>query len=62
VGESVAEGAARIRARYGFRTPDAIQLASAQVAGARVFVTNDVRLRSFAELPVVVLSDHVAVH
>ena len=35
------EQAALLRAKYGLRTPDAIQLATAQEAGASSFVTND---------------------
>jgi predicted nucleic acid-binding protein len=59
VESDVAEEAARIRARYGFRLPDAIQLATAALEDAEVFVTNDARLRSFDEVRVVVLDDHL---
>lgn len=48
--------AARIRRKYGFRTPDAIQLATAVVYGADVFVTNDKRLKKFEEIEVRLLS------
>lgn len=51
----VAEEAATLRARHGFRTPDAIQLATAQIAGATGFLTNDVRLSDFPGLDVLVL-------
>src|ERR1035438_7589008 len=44
VDRSVAELAAGIRASYGYRSPDAIHLASAQLAGADAFVTNDDKL------------------
>lgn len=57
--EGVAEEAARIRAGYRFRTPDAIQLASAKLAKADLFVTNDKRLRSFSEIHLLILSDHL---
>ncbi len=53
----VAEDGARIRARYGFRTPDAIQLATAVRHGADAFLTNDARLKSFDQLAVLVLDD-----
>lgn len=53
----IAEDGAGIRARYGFRTPDAIQLATAVRHGAGAFLTNDERLRSFDQLDVVVLDD-----
>lgn len=55
----VSESAAKIRAKHNFKTPDAIQLASALHAGARAFLTNDVQLRRFAELDVVILDDFV---
>jgi predicted nucleic acid-binding protein len=47
--------AAQIRARYQIRTPDAIQLAAAIEFGARVFLTNDDRLRKVTEIEVIVL-------
>jgi predicted nucleic acid-binding protein len=59
VNEAIAEEAARIRARYKFKTPDAIHLASAKLGGADVFVTNDHQLRQFLDLKVIVLRDYV---
>lgn len=60
VDAEVAEEAARVRARYKVkRTPDAIQLATAKLRGAQVFVTNDHELKRFRELPVVVLSEYI---
>jgi predicted nucleic acid-binding protein len=53
--EHVAQKAARIRADHGFRTPDAIQLATAVIHRAESFVTNDHRLRAFGELNIVVI-------
>ncbi|MCA9995687.1 MAG: type II toxin-antitoxin system VapC family toxin [Anaerolineales bacterium] len=53
----VAETAAGIRAEYNFRTPDAIQLATAYVAGAAYFLTNDRALRRFDKLKVVCIGD-----
>lgn len=47
--------AAQLRARYQIRTPDAIQLAAAIEFGARVFLTNDDRLRKVTEIEVIVL-------
>ena len=38
------ERATALRARLGFRTPDAIHLAAALVSGCDVFLTNDHRL------------------
>ena len=56
---SIAEEAARVRAAYRFRIPDAIQLATAKLGGAEVYLTNDEKLRTFRELPVVVLNDYL---
>lgn len=54
---AVADEATRLRADYGLRTPDAIQMATARVCGADVFVTNDRALNRVAGLDVVVVSD-----
>ncbi|MGH9429491.1 MAG: type II toxin-antitoxin system VapC family toxin, partial [Terriglobia bacterium] len=51
----LALNAARLRSRYRLRTPDAVQLAAAIEFGARVFLTNDDRLRKVKEIEVVVL-------
>ena len=59
VNEAIAEEAARIRARYKFKVPDAIHLASAKLGGADLFLTNDTRLRQFLDLTVIVLRDYV---
>lgn len=45
------------RAAYGFKTPDAIQLATAQVFGADVVITNDHRWKKVSELRVVTLDE-----
>ena len=55
VSVTVAEEAARLRATYGLRTPDAVQLAVAIEAGASSFLTNDTRLAAVSDLNVVVL-------
>lgn len=46
VDTEIAERAAELRARHGLRTPDAIHLATAEVAGAKTFVSEDQRLSS----------------
>ena len=48
-----------LRAKYGFRIPDAIHLATALLNGAQAFVTNDAQLKQVAELDVLVLGDYV---
>ena len=53
----LAELAADLRARYGIRTPDALQLAAALQAGARGFITNDGRLKRVTELEVVLMDE-----
>jgi uncharacterized protein len=45
-----------LRARYGFKTPDAIHLAAAIEAGADGFVTGDAGLARCAEIKVAVVS------
>lgn len=57
VSASIAEEAARLRALRQLRTPDAIQLATALLAGTRTFVTNDTRLRDVPDLTTIVLGD-----
>lgn len=51
----IAQEAARLRAAYNLRTPDAIQVATALNAGAVAFLTNDVRLGVVPDISVVVL-------
>lgn len=55
VGEEIAEEAARLRALYNVKTPDAIQLATARVGGASWFLTNDGNLPSLPGMPVLVV-------
>ena len=50
-----AREAARLRAEYNLRTPDAVQLATAITEGASHFLTNDSRLARVTELRVLVL-------
>jgi predicted nucleic acid-binding protein len=55
----IAVRAARIRADYNFRTPDAVQLATAIEGEAEFFLTNDRALRKFSELRVFTLANFV---
>jgi predicted nucleic acid-binding protein len=48
--ETIAEAAAEYRARYGFKIPDAIQLATATQHGYDAFYTNDRRLAACADI------------
>lgn len=54
---AVAENAARIRAAYGLRLPDAIQIAFAVDAGCQAIVCNDRSMRRVTELSVLILDD-----
>jgi len=47
--------AAEIRARFRYRTPDALHLAAAIEAECDLFVTADRRLATFTEIPIVLL-------
>lgn len=49
------ERAAELRAQHGFKTPDAIHLATALVQAADVFLTGDAGLTRCPGLQVVVL-------
>jgi predicted nucleic acid-binding protein len=57
--EGIAEAGAEIRARFSFKTPDAIQLATARRNGAEAFITNDHGLKRFDQVEVLVLDDFV---
>jgi len=56
---AIADEAARLRATYGLRTPDAIQIATAMSAGATGFVSNDKGCGRVAELEILRLDDAV---
>ena len=53
---AIIERATELRARYGFRSPDAIPLATAIDEGADVFITGDAALARCAEIAVDVLT------
>ncbi len=52
----IAQKAAELRAKFNLRTPDAIQIATAIVAKAEAFITNDERLKKVAEIPVLIVA------
>jgi predicted nucleic acid-binding protein len=52
----VCDQAAAIRASYGFRTPDALNLAAAVEAGCGIFLSHDLHLARFAALTVEALA------
>jgi predicted nucleic acid-binding protein len=45
IDSNVAKKAARLRADYNLKTPDAIQLSAALLKGAKVYITNDNNLK-----------------
>lgn len=57
VDDLVAEEAARLRAVYNFKMPDAIHVATAIIQRADVFLTNDYRLASVKEIPAMKLEE-----
>jgi len=42
--------AAELRAKYGLKTPDSIQVGTALEYGAKYFLTNDIRLKTVKEI------------
>jgi predicted nucleic acid-binding protein len=57
---ALARHAVILRASYGIRVPDALQLAAAIEAGATLFVSNDSRLSKVQEIPVILLDNYAA--
>ena len=53
--EVVAEEAARLRATYNFKMPDAIIIATGIIHEADILLTNDHRLANVKEIPVMLL-------
>ena len=53
----VAGQAAGLRAQYGLRTPDAIQLALAKTATCQAFLTNDKALKRVMDVNVLVIDE-----
>lgn len=54
---AVAESAARLRAAYSLRLPDALQIAFALESGCQAIVCNDRSMLRVSELPVLVLDN-----
>lgn len=57
ISAAVADAAARIRATYGLRIPDAIQIAFAVDVGCQAIVCNDHSMRRVTELEILILDD-----
>jgi predicted nucleic acid-binding protein len=54
----IAEAAARLRGRYGLRTVDALQVATAIHSKATCIIGNDVSFRRVTELEAILLDDY----
>lgn len=54
---AIADTAVQLRAKYNFKTPDAIQLATAIRCGADYIITNDKEWRKVEDMAVIVLDD-----
>lgn len=58
INEQIARKAAQIRAEYkGFKAMDALQLATAVIAGCDMFLTNDKQLRQFKEIKCITVDE-----
>lgn len=55
----LAEKAAKFKAKYNLRLPDAIQLAVCLLSKSQVFITNDVKMRKVEEFKILLLKDLV---
>ena len=57
VTQEIGEQAALLRAKYGLRIPDAIQVATALISGSSILLTNDKSLKKVIEVDVLILKD-----
>jgi predicted nucleic acid-binding protein len=56
INQTIGIEAAKIRRIYGYRLPDAIQLATALYAKADKFITNDQKIKNFPKIKIDLLS------
>jgi predicted nucleic acid-binding protein len=56
VSDTIAKRAARLRADYNLRTPDALHMATAIESGCEAFLTNDLKLARITEIRIIILS------
>ncbi len=54
---SIAEKAAKLRATYNLRTPDALHIATAIESNSDVFLTNDLGLKRITDIQVLILDE-----
>lgn len=59
VSPEIAIDAARMRAEYNIKTPDAIILATTTLSGGTLFITNEQKLKRLDEIEVLILGDYI---
>jgi predicted nucleic acid-binding protein len=59
VTQGISIEAAKLRARYNLKTPDAIFIATAFEEGAEAFITNDTRLKNVNNLNIIMINKYV---
>ena len=57
IDRNISVESAKMRAKYIIKIPDAIQVASGLINGAKAFITNDNNLKKIKEIRVIVLDD-----
>lgn len=57
----IAKIAAGFRAKYGLKTPDSIQVATAVYTSSDFFLTNDIRLKAVKEIEALILDELVII-
>ena len=55
--EKTADVASSLRAEYNIKTPDAIQVTSSILAGAKAFITNEPSLKRINEFDIIVMKE-----
>jgi len=53
----ISDLASTLRAKHSIKTPDAIQIASAIIEGANIFITNDEQLKKVKDIEIVLLNE-----
>lgn len=57
VDKDIATLAAKLRAKYKIKTPDAIFIATGIAEKAQIFITNDTRLKIVNEISIIILDE-----
>lgn len=57
ISSEIGDRAAQLRVKYNLQLIDALQIATALVAGCEAFLTNDVQLKRITELKILVVSE-----